>query len=98
MIVNEYIYEQFLEIMFYNRSALGRTGGCDHCIQTDHVLFFGLGSLAARFEYDTVKPYDIFSRKLLTLDDKHRKKQLSKSLEHTKLISSELFQVKYKCI
>jgi len=86
-------FGKFLEVTFYNRAALGRTGGCTHSIQTNHVLFFGLGSLAARFEYDTVKPYDIFSRKLLLLDERHRKKQLVKDLDHVKVISSELFQL-----
>jgi hypothetical protein len=43
-------------VSFYNHGVVGRTGGCHHAVQTDHVLFFGHHNLAARFEYETVKP------------------------------------------
>ena len=52
-------FGKFLEISFYNAAACGRTGGCAHCVQTQHVRFFGRENLAARFEYQRIVPYGI---------------------------------------
>lgn len=55
-------FGKFLEITFYNRSARGRTGGCNHCIRDHHVLFFTCEGYAARFDFTPIHPFAIHIR------------------------------------
>jgi len=88
----KFSFGKFLETMFYNEEARGRTGGCTHRIQTDHVLFFGHQNLAARFEYETVVPFDILTQHMLPLDEKFALDRLLPTLEKLKTMASGLFQ------
>jgi len=61
-------FGKFLEVSFYNESAVGRAVGCKHSIQSEHVHFFGCGNLAARIEYDSIRLYNIHVRRDLPFD------------------------------
>jgi len=61
-------FGKFLEVRFYNMAACCRTGGCRHCLQTEHVFYYGCQSLVARFDYERIQPYDICVRKQLPFD------------------------------
>jgi 1-phosphatidylinositol-3-phosphate 5-kinase len=61
-------FGKFLEVSFYNKSAVGRSADCKHRIQSEHINFFGCGNLAARIEYDNIHLYSIHVRKDLPFD------------------------------
>ena len=54
-------FGKFLEVRFYNRTATCRTGNCRHCLQTNHVFFYGSRNLIARFDYERIRPYEFMS-------------------------------------
>ncbi|CAM9162419.1 unnamed protein product, partial [Phaeothamnion confervicola] len=64
-------FGKFLEVFFYNAAAVGRTKGCGHSVLRDHVLFFGMDRLVARFEREQVRPYGVFVRRALPFDWRH---------------------------
>ncbi|KAJ9068984.1 Mitochondrial distribution and morphology protein 12 [Entomophthora muscae] len=45
---------KYLELAFYHASLSCRAGLCPHDIHRDHVRYFGLNDLAARFEYEPI--------------------------------------------
>jgi hypothetical protein len=55
-------FGKFMEICFYNRSALGRTNGCVHCIHESHTLLFSCEGYEARFDIIPLHPYSLHVR------------------------------------
>ncbi len=54
----KFSFGKFLEVTYYNFSAIGRTGGCGHPIQ-NHVLFFACQRSFARFSHTHITSYEI---------------------------------------
>ena len=61
-------FGKFLEIMFYNSSAICHKRQCSHAIQHHHVLNFCWGNLIVQVEYKRVEPYEVHLRQGLALD------------------------------
>lgn len=81
---------------FYNRDAIINAPGhrCSCRMQTSSQLFFGCGSLAARFTYEKISPYSVFCRRHLPFDESFHRMHSLQDLEHISATSSSLF-VKY---
>jgi 1-phosphatidylinositol-3-phosphate 5-kinase len=86
-------FGKFLEIGFYNRDARlnAPEHGCNCPLQSDAVLFFGCGSLAARFTYEGIKPYGVHVSRQLPMDDEWHRVEATKQLEQISVASSDLF-------
>jgi hypothetical protein len=92
----QWSFGKFLEVYFYNRDAIINAPGhgCLCRMQTSSQLFFGCGSLAARFTYEKVAPYSVFCRRHLPFDESFHRMHSLQDLEHISVTSSSLF-VKY---
>jgi len=55
-------FGKFMEMLFYNRSARARTGGCNHCIRDDHICVFVCEGFEARFDFAPVHPFALHVR------------------------------------
>lgn len=87
-------FGKFLETFFYNRDAIVNASdhvGCSCDLQNSAVLFFGCGKLAARFSYESVRPYDVFVRRTLPIEMSYHKEQALQQLDTILKSSSELF-------
>ena len=85
-------FGKFLEVRFYNRTATCRTGNCRHCLQTNHVFFYGSRNLVARFDYEQIKPYDIYVRQQLPFDGSFYYHELAIECQSLKLLTLDLFR------
>mmetsp|Transcript_21134 Transcript_21134/g.73006 ORF Transcript_21134/g.73006 Transcript_21134/m.73006 type:complete len:1779 (-) Transcript_21134:904-6240(-) len=83
-------FGKYLEVSFYNKSALGRTSGCKHRIQSEHIHFFGCGNLAARIEYDSITLYTIHTRKELPFDHLFHAHNLQEQYHHLRGLNQQL--------
>ena len=85
-------FGKFLEIFFYNRDAILNSPehGCSCPMQTS-TLYFGCGRLAARFTYEHVKPFGVFVRRNLPIDESFHRAEALRQLEVISVASSELF-------
>jgi hypothetical protein len=92
----QWSFGKFLEVFFYNRDAIINAPGhqCLCRMQTSSQLFFGCGSLAARFTYEKVAPYSVFCRRHLPFDESFHRIHSLKDIEQISATSSSLF-VKY---
>lgn len=86
-------FGKFLETFFYNRSAVVNASdiGCSCDLQKSSILFFGCGKLAARFTFETVRPYDVFVRRGLPIEMSFHKEEALRKLDVILEASSELF-------
>lgn len=86
-------FGKFVEIYFYNRDAIidSKEHNCSCQMQTAAVLYFGCGDLAARFTYETIKPYGVYVRRFLPFDIKHHRDDTLNHLEKISNSSSSLF-------
>ena len=87
-------FGKFLESFFYNRDAIMNTSeevGCSCDLQKSAILFFGCGKLAARFSYETVRPYGVFARRFLPIEMSYHKEEALRKLDIILRASSELF-------
>lgn len=87
-------FGKFLETFFYNRDAVMNASehvGCSCDLQKSATLFFGCGKLAARFTYETVRPYDVFVRRTLPIEMSYHREAALKNLDIILKSSSELF-------
>ena len=92
----QWSFGKFLELSFYNRDAIINAPGhrCSCRMQTSSQLFFGCGSLAARFTYEKISPYSVFCRRHLPFDESFHRLHSFQDLEQISVTSSSLF-VKY---
>lgn len=58
-------FGKFLEINFYNRSAICSTGGCFHRLRDDHVLNIQCDWYTAEFEFVPLHPYALHVRQTM---------------------------------
>lgn len=65
--------------------------GCSCHLQTNTMLYFGCGKLAARFSYERVHPLGVFVRKTLPIDTTYHRKQALLELGQISMASSKLF-------
>ena len=87
-------FGKFLETFFYNRDAVVNASehvGCSCDLQKSTTLFFGCGKLAARFTYETVRPYDVFVRRMLPIEMSYHREAALQHLDVILKSSSELF-------
>jgi hypothetical protein len=65
-VLSEEVYKlsfgKFLEIMFYNRSAICTVGGCYHNLRDDHILSFICENYVASFEFHPIQAYALHVR------------------------------------
>lgn len=89
----KYSFGKFLESFFYNRAAVMNAPehGCSCPMQTSAMLYFGCGRLAARFMYESLKPFGVFVRRNLPIDDSFHRAEALRQLEVISEASSELF-------
>ena len=85
-------FGKFLEIFFYNRDAILNSPehGCSCPMQTS-TLYFGCGRLAARFTYEPVKPFGVFVRRNLPIDESFHQAEALSQLDIISIASSDLF-------
>ena len=85
-------FGKFLEIFFYNRDAILNSPehGCS-CPMQNSTLYFGCGRLVARFTYERVKPFGVFVRRNLPIDESFHRAEALRQLEVISVTSSELF-------
>lgn len=89
----KFSFGKFLEVFFYNRAAVMNSPehGCSCPMQTAATLYFGCGRLAARFTYESLKPFGVFVRRNLPLDESFHRAEALHQLEVISVASSELF-------
>lgn len=89
----KFSFGKFLEVFFYNRDVILSSSehGCSCQMQTNAILYFGCGRLAARFTYERVKPYGVFVRRCLPIDESFHCNEAIRELELISVASSELF-------
>ena len=89
----QWSFGKFLEVYFYNRDAIINAPGhrCSCRMQASSQLFFGCGSLAARFTYEKISPYSVYCRRHLPFDDSFHRDHSLQDLEHISVTSSSLF-------
>ena len=89
----KFSFGKFLEVFFYNRDAIlsSPEHGCSCQMQSSAILYFGCGRLAARFTYERVKPYGVFVRRNLPIDESFHCNEALRELELISVASSELF-------
>jgi len=86
-------FGKFLEIFFYNRSAIMNAPE-HHCscqVQSATRLYFGCGKLAARFNYEAIRPFSVFVRRTLPMETAFQKAEALRRLELVTDASSKLF-------
>lgn len=89
----KFSFGKFLEVFFYNHDAIMNSAEnkCSCTMQTDTLLYFGCGKLAARFAYERVRPLGVFVRKNLPIDISFHRKEALTELERISMASSKLF-------
>ena len=89
----QWSFGKFLEVYFYNRDVIINAPGhqCSCQMQSKSVLYFGCGSLAARFTYEKIAPYSVFCRRHLPFDESFHRLHALQDLEHISETSSSLF-------
>ena len=89
----KFSFGKFLEIAFYNRDAIldAPTLMCSCEAQSNAVIYFGCGRLAARFNYERILPYNVFVRHSLPSDPSFRKREAVSELNVISQASSDLF-------
>ena len=89
----QWSFGKFLEVYFYNRDAIMNAPGhrCACELQSNSVLYFGCGNLAARFTYEKLSPYSVFCRRHLPFDESFHYMHSLEELEHISVSSSDLF-------
>ena len=89
----KYSFGKFLESFFYNRDTIMNSSqsNCTCPLQTHGNLFFGCGSLAARFTYEQVRPFNVSVRKSLPIDAFFHRTEALRQLEKISSASSLLF-------
>ncbi|KAJ5514609.1 Zinc finger FYVE/PHD-type [Penicillium fimorum] len=55
----KYSFGKYLELSFWGRHLLARTGGCSHDLRRDYLHFFGYRDLALRVQYDPIRLLEI---------------------------------------
>ena len=90
----QWSFGKFLEVYFYNRDAIINAPGhrCNCLMQSKSVLYFGCGTLAARFTYEKINPFSVFSRRHLPFDESFHRSHSLRELEHISVSSPEMFQ------
>jgi len=73
-------FGKFLEVTFYNASAVGHTGGCAHTVQLNHIVCFGCGEYAARFDYESIRRLGVYVRRKLPADNRFHAEQRVRAL------------------
>ncbi len=65
-VLSEEVYKlsfgKFLEMMFYNRSAICTVGGCCHSLRDEHILSFLCENYVASFEFSPIQAYALHVR------------------------------------
>lgn len=89
----QWSFGKFLEVYFYNRDAIINAPGhlCSCRMQTSSQLFFGCGTLAARFTYEKISPYSVFCRRHLPFDESFHRAHSLQDLEQISATSTSLF-------
>jgi len=88
----KFSFGKFLEVYFYNKTAIGRHQGCGHSIQTDLTLFFGCDKLVAQFKYEHIDPYTIYVRNYLTFNKDWHISEVQKVIIETLHITCPIFE------
>jgi len=88
-----YSFGKFLESFFYNRDAIMNAPEyqCSCGVQSSTRLYFGCGKLAARFDYEPIRPYNVFVRRNLPMEMSFQKEEALRRLELVSTSSSKLF-------
>ncbi|KAF7519677.1 hypothetical protein PCG10_009844 [Penicillium crustosum] len=55
----KYSFGKYLELSFWGRHLLARTGGCSHDLRRDYLHYFGYRDLAVRVQYDPIRLLEI---------------------------------------
>ncbi|KAF3014629.1 1-phosphatidylinositol-3-phosphate 5-kinase [Penicillium rubens] len=55
----KYSFGKYLELCFWGRHLLARTGGCSHDLRRDYLHYFGYRDLALRVQYDPIRLLEI---------------------------------------
>ncbi|CAI7587051.1 unnamed protein product [Penicillium glandicola] len=55
----KYSFGKYLELSFWGRHLLARTGGCSHDLRRDYLHYFGYRDLALRVQYDSIRLLEI---------------------------------------
>ncbi|EKV08092.1 1-phosphatidylinositol-3-phosphate 5-kinase (Fab1), putative [Penicillium digitatum PHI26] len=55
----KYSFGKYLELSFWGRHLLARTGGCSHDLRRDYFHYFGYRDLALRVQYDPIRLLEI---------------------------------------
>ncbi|KAJ5959901.1 Zinc finger FYVE/PHD-type [Penicillium vulpinum] len=55
----KYSFAKYLELSFWGRDLLARTGGCAHDLRRDYLHYFGYSGLALRVQYDSIRLLEI---------------------------------------
>lgn len=86
-------FGKFLEVFFYNRDAALNAPEyqCSCQLQQAARLYFGCGRLAARFNYEPLRPFGVFARKHLPMESIYLKEETIRRLEMVSSASSQLF-------
>ena len=86
-------FGKFLEVFFYNKVALLNVPQhkCSCTVQTNSVLYFGCGDLAARFTYERIRPYGVYVRRFLPDNASYHRDQSFRQLESITPLSTDLF-------
>ena len=89
----KYSFGKFLESFFYNREIMMNSTDhdCKCNLQTAGTLFFGCDRLAARFQYEHVRPFGVFVRRALPIDIGFHRKESLQQLSKISMESSQLF-------
>ena len=86
-------FGKFLEVFFYNKTAVLNAPDhhCSCSMQKASTLYFGCGKLAARFTYETIRPFNVFVRRMLPFEESFHIDVALRDLERITKKSSELF-------
>ena len=89
----KFSFGKFLETLFYNRDAVMNAPQhqCSCQLQSSAVLYFGCGKLAAKFVYESVRPFSVFVRPRLPMDASFRQEETLGRLAAISRASTELF-------
>jgi len=86
-------FGKFLEVFFYNKQAHmdpTLTGGCSCNMQASTTLYFGCRQLAARFSYVPVRPYAVYVRRHLPIDNDFHRQESGRDLGEVKNLTNVL--------
>ena len=85
-------FGKFLRCASITELPLVATGNCRHCLQTNHVFFYGSRNLIARFDYERIRPYEIYVRQQLPFDGSFYYHELALECQSLKLLTLDLFR------